>query len=112
LLVTVPAFPAVWTRHDDINEHVVRYTRASLESVLRAAGLRIESSRFLFHWLFPVKLAVRAIEGVTSGPPAPAGIPPGWLNSALRRLCVVEERALGWARLPFGTSLLAWCRLR
>jgi SAM-dependent methyltransferase len=109
LLVTVPAFPMAWTRHDDINEHVVRYTRRSLVEVLRAAELDLRSSRYLFHWLFPVKLAVRAVEAMRPGQPAPASIPPRWLNRALWAVSRAEERLLGWTRLPFGTSLLAWC---
>jgi SAM-dependent methyltransferase len=109
LLVTVPAFPVAWTRHDDINEHVVRYTRTSLAHVLGAAGLTLRSSRYLFHWLFPVKLAVRTAEALMPTQPAPASIPPAWLNRALCLASRAEERLLGWARLPFGTSLLAWC---
>ena len=38
ILVTVPAFRALWTRHDEINRHFTRYTRRGLESVARAAG--------------------------------------------------------------------------
>ncbi|MGH6690858.1 MAG: class I SAM-dependent methyltransferase [Gemmatimonadales bacterium] len=109
LLVTVPAFPAAWTRHDDYNEHVVRYTRASFKEVVRRAGLTLLSSRYLFHWLFPAKLLVRAAESVISGAAVPAGIPPVWLNKALFSASRLEERLLRWARLPFGTSLLAWC---
>jgi trans-aconitate methyltransferase len=109
LLLTVPAFQSAWTRHDDINEHVVRYTRGRLEPMVRAAGLTLASSRYLFHWLFPVKLAVRGWEALRSGEPAPASIPPAWLNATLRAACVMEARLLGWARLPLGTSLLAWC---
>jgi SAM-dependent methyltransferase len=109
LLLTVPAFQIAWTRHDDINEHIVRYTRGTLEPVMSAAGLTLASTRYLFHWLLPVKLAVRAWEALRPGEPAPAGVPPRWLNATLRTVCITEERMLGWARLPLGTSLLAWC---
>jgi len=109
LLLTVPAFPVVWTSHDDWNEHVVRYTRGSLTRVVREAGLTLRSSRYLFHWLFPAKLVVRAIEAVRPGSRKPAALPPEWLNTGLLRMSTLEERLFRRVRLPFGTSLLAWC---
>jgi SAM-dependent methyltransferase len=109
LLLTVPAFPVAWTSHDDWNEHVVRYTRSSLERVVRESGLSIRSSRYLFHWLFPAKLVVRAIEAVRPGLRKAAAVPPEWLNQALIRVSTFEERLFRRISLPFGTSLLAWC---
>ena len=110
ILVTVPAFQAAWTRHDDINEHVTRYTRGSLEPLVRAAGLVVGSRRYLFHWLLPAKLAVRAAEALIPMGSKPAAVPPTWLNATLRVVSLAEERLVSWARLPFGSSLLAWCR--
>jgi SAM-dependent methyltransferase len=109
ILITVPAFQMLWTRHDDYNQHVVRYTRTTLERTIRAAGLAPRSSRYLFHWLFPAKLVVRAAERLRAGEAAPAEVPPEPINRALYYACRLEQRALGWARLPFGTSVLAWC---
>lgn len=109
VLITVPAFPVLWTRHDDLNQHVLRYTRATLDRVVRGAGLIPVSSRYLFHWLFPSKLMVRALERLALSAGRPAAVPPTAINRALYYLCRAEERSLGWAHLPFGTSLLAWC---
>ena len=109
LLVTVPAFPVLWTRHDDWNDHVVRHTRRSLGRAAGEAGLTVVASRYLYHWLFPAKLAVRAVEAMRRGRAGPASIPPTWINRTLIRVSEAEERLLGWARLPFGSSLLAWC---
>ncbi|MGH7517778.1 MAG: class I SAM-dependent methyltransferase [Gemmatimonadales bacterium] len=109
VLITVPAFRVLWTRHDDLNQHLVRYTRTTLNRVVRAAGLIPVSSRYLFHWLFPSKLVVRALERLALSAGGPATVPPTAINRALYYLCRAEERSLGWARLPLGTSLLAWC---
>jgi SAM-dependent methyltransferase len=109
VLITVPAFQALWTAHDELNQHVVRYTRASLQRVVREAGLVPASLRYLFHWLFPAKLGVRAVEAVARTKPSPATVPSPLLNRILYAWCRVEERGLAWARLPFGTSILAWC---
>jgi SAM-dependent methyltransferase len=110
LLITVPAFRSLWTSHDDINRHRDRYTAARIREQVRQADLEVSSSRYLFHSLVIGKLAVRLLERVRR-PRAPR-VPPGWLNELLRRVTLAEERVLGPARLPFGSSLLAWGRAR
>jgi SAM-dependent methyltransferase len=42
-LIAVPADMALWSAHDEAVGHVRRYTRGSLESVVRKGGLEVES---------------------------------------------------------------------
>ncbi|HEY0410643.1 MAG TPA: class I SAM-dependent methyltransferase, partial [Candidatus Dormibacteraeota bacterium] len=42
LVVTVPAHPSLWSRHDDVNGHRRRYTRRTLGAAARAAGWEVE----------------------------------------------------------------------
>jgi SAM-dependent methyltransferase len=110
LVATVPAFRSLWTSHDDLNEHLERYTRRTFGELLSRAGWRVELSRYFFHWTFPAKLAVRLLESLRparQGGPELPGIPPKPLNRALYRLSRMEQRYLAPARLPFGSSLLA-----
>lgn len=109
LLVTVPAFQALWTKHDELNRHFVRYRRGSLEAVVKAGGLRIVSARYCFQWLMPVKLAVRLAEAIHETAGKPATVPPPWLNRTLMAVTRAEQVTVGRLGLPFGTSLLAWC---
>lgn len=109
ILITVPAFQALWTSHDDLNRHFVRYQRATLLAVAERAGLRVLSQRYFFHWLFPVKLGVRAVERLGRRSRVPASVPPAPLNDLLMRLSRAEQVTIGRLRLPFGSSLLAWC---
>jgi 2-polyprenyl-3-methyl-5-hydroxy-6-metoxy-1,4-benzoquinol methylase len=108
VIATVPAFRVLWTKHDDVNEHVERYTKTSFVRVAEAAGLMTKSLRYFFHWLFPAKLAVRASEAVrgrASVPSVPA-VPGPLLNRTLYSLSR-SEQMLGLDRaLPFGSSLL------
>jgi len=106
LLVTVPAFPLLWTNHDVLNHHYARYTRASFTRLARAAGLRIVRSRYFFQWLFPAKLGVRLLEALWRRPPAPPRVPPPWINRALYLVSRSEQFVLGALPLPFGSSLL------
>jgi SAM-dependent methyltransferase len=108
ILLTVPAFNALWTHHDTINRHHTRFTRSSLRQVADAAGLSTESSGYLFQWLYAAKLVERMKERlgrVTDAPTVPAPA----INAALYRLCRMEQRLAGtW--LPFGSSLIAELR--
>lgn len=106
IFVTVPAFPWLWTRHDDYNQHVQRFTRATFRAVAGPAGLRILDERFLFQWLVPAKLAVRVLESLRQGRSSPASLPPRPIN---RLLLLATRFELAVARalpLPFGSSLM------
>jgi SAM-dependent methyltransferase len=108
VLVTVPASPALWTSHDDLNHHRRRYTRPALRVDFTAAGLRVDSMRYLFHALVPAKLAVRAFERLRGPNQHLPAVPPAPINAAARLYAMAEMRLLApiasW--LP-GTSLLA-----
>ena len=108
LVLTVPAFPWLWTHHDELNRHQVRYTRATLGAQVRKAGLRLDEARYFFRWTVPGKLAVRAREAVL-GPGGPERVPAAPVNRALYLLSRAEQRLIGRLPLPFGTSLLAVC---
>lgn len=51
LLLSVPAWPALFSEHDRFLEHVRRYTPAGGRALLEGAGLRIERAGGLFHSL-------------------------------------------------------------
>src|SRR3989442_6271116 len=106
LLVTVPAFPLLWTSHDVLNHHYTRYTKASFARVARAAGLRVVRSRYFFQWLFPAKLGLRLLEAVWPRPPAPPRVPPPWINRALYLVSPSEQLLHGALPVPFRSSLL------
>ena len=106
LLITVPAFNALWTNHDVINLHCTRYTRKTFRPLAREAGLRIEFERYFFHWLFPVKVATRMLERLSGRDPAPAQLPNPFINKLLYAFSRLEDRTWGRLPLPFGSSLM------
>jgi 2-polyprenyl-3-methyl-5-hydroxy-6-metoxy-1,4-benzoquinol methylase len=109
-LATVPAFMALWTNHDVLNQHVTRYTRRRIEKLSSAARLRLESARYFFHWTCAGKLAVRALETVLHPPPRAPRVPKRWLNRSLYAACIAEQRILGTLPIPFGSSILLVAR--
>ena len=107
LLVTVPAHPWLWSRHDELNQHRRRYTRAMLRRAFAAAGLEpLHISHFNTR-LFPLALVHRL--GRRRDTSAALRVPPGPLNRAFR--AVFGGESAGVMRgYPFGLSLMALAR--
>ena len=57
VLLSVPAWPALYGPHDRFLGHYRRYRPEQLVDVARRAGLEVETSAGLFHGLLPVRAA-------------------------------------------------------
>lgn len=106
VVITVPALQSLWTRHDDLNHHIMRYDRRSMRRLASAAGLRILRQRYLFQWLVPVKLAVRALEAIHPPRRRLPRIPPEPINGLLAAITRLESEVALRVSLPLGNSLL------
>ncbi len=114
LLVTVPAYQALWSRHDDANHHYRRYSRVGLRLAALATGWRVERvTSFNTLLLAPaaaVRLAQRRFRRNAEYKPD-LRIGPDWLNGALEQPLALEARWLSrGGTLPAGLSLLAMMR--
>jgi 2-polyprenyl-3-methyl-5-hydroxy-6-metoxy-1,4-benzoquinol methylase len=109
LVLTVPAFMLLWDVHDERNHHFRRYRRGQLHKLLAPHGTLCEL-RYLFPSLFFLKAAFRLANGASGGRMKQHVIPPRPINWAMQTLCTAEHAALGWMRMPFGTSVLAVLR--
>jgi 2-polyprenyl-3-methyl-5-hydroxy-6-metoxy-1,4-benzoquinol methylase len=105
-IATVPAFMALWTNHDVLNHHFIRYTKSSFRKVAQQAGLRIQEERYLYHWTCPVKLGIRLGERLFRLKPKPARVPMKTVNELLFWLSRIEQKMLGAFSPPFGSSLI------
>ena len=111
MLITVPAFPSLWSRYDEILHHKRRYTRAGLRTLVSSSGFAIEHMSFLNCFLFPVAWIRRAAARATGSDGAgDLQVPPRLLNAALRETFRVERHVLTRASLPFGLSLMCLAR--
>jgi SAM-dependent methyltransferase len=114
LLLTVPAYPALWSSHDVANHHRRRYTRSSLGRVARAAGWQIERLSSFNSMLLVPAAAVRLAERrrVAAGRTrSDLDLGPPWLNRVLEWPLAAEAGWLSRGRtLPAGLSLLAVLR--
>ncbi|HEX3865608.1 MAG TPA: methyltransferase domain-containing protein [Gemmatimonadaceae bacterium] len=59
--IAVPTFDMLWSKEDVFGGHYRRYTIASLERVLVAAGFAIEASTYMFQCLWLPILLLRAL---------------------------------------------------
>ena len=105
-VATVPAFMALWTNHDVLNHHYVRYTKRSFGQVAAQAGLRVREQRYLYHWTCPVKLAIGLRERLFHSEPKPAQVPPKFINETLFQISRIEQKIATPLPMPFGSSLL------
>ena len=111
ILIAVPAFPSLWSDHDEVLHHKRRYTRRGLRRLVEHAGFTVEHLTFLNCLLFPVAWVKRAAARVTGAEGAnDLEIPPRSLNAVLRELFRIEGRVLPHASLPVGLSLLCLAR--
>jgi SAM-dependent methyltransferase len=113
LLVTVPAYQALWSTHDVANHHYRRYARRSLRAAATEAGWHVERMTSFNSVLLPpaaaVRLARRRRLRHANGSYTPdLKLGPTWLNGVLERPLQAEARWLTRGRtLPAGLSLLA-----
>lgn len=112
LVLTVPAFPFLWSPHDEEHHHKRRYRATELREVIVNAGLRLSYLSHFNTWLFPLVAAIRLARKIH--PANEVGrdvqLPGPALNSMLQAVFGSERRWIGRLRMPFGISLLAVAR--
>src|SRR5579859_3583881 len=114
LLVTVPAYQALWSLHDVANHHYRRYGRRTLRRAAVQAGWTIERVPSFNTLLLPPAAVVRLLQRGRS--PDDAYTPdlsrgPQWLNALLELPLRAEAAWLASGRrLAAGLSLLAVLR--
>jgi hypothetical protein len=115
LIVTVPAFRWLWSKHDDVSQHKRRYVRKELEAVLTRAGFTIEQLTYFNAYLFPLAVARRVGRKLTNTddgvefnlPAAPLN---RFLTAAFRAETPAIVASTAKGTFPIGLSLLAVAR--
>ena len=111
LLITVPAYPWLWSGHDEINHHYRRYTRRSLRRVAEQAGWEQVRTTYFNSLLLPAAIILRVLDRLstkTTESSLDLWVPPEPLNWLLERPLAIEAALIGrGGRIPGGLSLLA-----
>lgn len=113
ILLTVPALPILWSRHDLANHHKRRYRKSELARVLSEANLDCQWVTYFNTFLFAPAFAVRIFGRLLRRPITTenaqmdlACTTGGFLRPLLRRLFALEAPLVGRVPLPVGVSLL------
>jgi SAM-dependent methyltransferase len=107
LLLTVPAYRFLWSRHDERHHHRRRYTRGELVRLVEGAGAQVRHCSYFNTLLFPAIAGVRLAKGLTGSEIADDSMPSPLLNGVLRRIFSAEQKLVARVPLPFGVSLVA-----
>ena len=107
ILITVPAFPWMWSAHDVVNHHKRRYTRRTLRALVAGAGLKLEMLSWFNSLLFPLAAASRLAGRLTGKQDSDDRLPPRPVNSLFEWVFGLERYAIGRLPFPPGVSLVA-----
>jgi hypothetical protein len=103
ILITVPAFKALWSYHDEFLGHERRYTKKELLSVAKICGLRPVFINYSFSYLFPIVFLVRAFSSENNHN-TDLILPHPIINKFLTIIGKLEAKLGGFAL--FGTSVI------
>lgn len=94
VLITVPAFPFLWSGHDVFLEHRRRYTLETLRPVVKQSGLNIVNDCYGFGLLFPLAAAMRMARRLKEPDQTPHSdlkVHHPLINAALKAICTLER---------------------
>jgi len=116
LLITVPAFNFLWSRHDELNHHFRRYRLKDIKRMLNLNGFEVEKATYIYFFLFPFLVIVRILqkfipEKLTFSS-VELKLPPLFINKILICLCLIEVFFIKWGFLPWGSSIIILAKKR
>jgi SAM-dependent methyltransferase len=109
VIITVPAFQFLWSRHDVEHHHRRRYAASGLRNLVQESGLRIQLLSYYNAWLFPLIALIRLAHRVFASRQVASDLklPKNLTNRMLAAIFSSERHILTRAYIPFGVSLLA-----
>jgi SAM-dependent methyltransferase len=112
ILLTVPAFQFLFSRHDRQHHHFRRYSKSELRKKVEMAGFKIEHINYWNFFMFIPALFVRVLDFFRSPKSKIIGtkIPASPINNLLAKLVSAERHLFTCILFPFGLSLMLVAR--
>jgi len=108
LVVNLPAYSWMLSRHDAAVDNIRRYTTKNLSRLLAAAGFHLVYSTYWNTVLFPLMVITRKLLPNRGGEPSDVTLYPRPIDAFCRAATILETALLrAGLRLPFGGSVLA-----
>ncbi len=109
LIMTVPAYPWLFSYWDEMSGHYRRYSRDHLLRVLRKTGLEPIKVSYLYSFLMPIAVPFRYLKHLLfkhKTPPSDFITLHPFTNKLLLSLATLEQFLLRYVNIPFGLSLI------
>lgn len=90
IFITVPAFMALWSSHDDFLGHRRRYELGALELAVSHAGIKVTSAYYLYGLIFPLVWLLRRCRPRSQEPHSDLQPAPKLVSLVLEWLCRCE----------------------
>jgi len=108
LVLSVPAFRALWGPHDIALMHFRRYRASEVRQRLEKAGFVVRRSTYSVFFLFPIVVIWRLFEKRKKGPAKASLVSvPKWMNTTLIAFQDLEAMLISAMNLPWGSSVIA-----
>lgn len=114
LLIRLPAYEWLRSRHDRQVHTRHRYTAGEVDRLLRANGFTVECQTYALTLLFPISAMLRLLERVLPEQrnESAMALPSRPINAALRLPMMLEATYIArGGTLPFGLSIVALARV-
>ena len=109
LIITVPAFMFLWSKHDVSSGHKRRYTKHSLNQLLKNSGFIIKYSSYFNFFLFPliffIRLKNKLIKKIDENDFKKENI---FINFILKSIFSFEKLFIPKFSFPFGVSIIVY----
>lgn len=109
IIITVPAFPWLWSKWDEVLHHKRRYTKESLKKILYVNNFKILKISYVYSFLILPAFLVRLVKTFLfkNYYPSDFKLSNKPFNFILGNISKFESFFLSFLNLPFGTSLIA-----
>lgn len=111
VLLSVPAFPIIWSSHDEVLHHFRRYSPTYIKKILRKANLKFSRityfNTFLFFPAFIFRGSIALLNKLrVLKEHVDLSERPSLINNLLTQIFNLESTVLRFIDFPFGLSLL------
>lgn len=107
VIITVPAFPWLWSRWDEILGHKKRYTKETLLTLFNEKKWEVKKISYIHSFLVVPTLIIRAIKTKQKKEYASDfQLMNPFINGILHSISLLEQMVVKRYDMPFGTSLL------
>lgn len=108
LIATVPAFPILWSKWDEVLHHKRRYTKNTLKEVVEKNGFNITKISYVYSFLFLPAFIIRNVKKLLykNYYPSDFKLSNKIINYLFEKIAQMEIFFIKRLNIPIGTSLI------